>query len=53
MQVHQLNLQKRHREAKKHSEYVLCFNALAIVLHVILMLAAIISAVVVAVIILQ
>ena len=39
--------QKKYREAKKLSEYVLCFNILGIVLHVVLMLAAIVTAVVV------
>ena len=49
--MHRLNLKKNYREAKKHSEYVLCFNILGIVLHVLLMVAAITVAVVVAVVI--
>ena len=36
-----MNLQKRYKKAKKHSEYVLCFNILGIVLHVIIALAVI------------
>ena len=41
LQVHQLNLQKEYREAKKHTEYVLCFNILGIALHIIIVIAVI------------
>ena len=44
-----MNVQKRYREASKHSEYVMCFNILGLVLHIVLVLAAIITAVVVVV----
>lgn len=47
-----MNLQKKYREARKHSEYVMCFNVLGIVLHIMLMLGAIITGVVVAAVIL-
>ena len=43
-----MNLQKRYTRAKKHSEYVLCFNILGIVLHVIMMVAVIVTGVVLA-----
>ena len=46
IQVHQMNFQKKYKKAKRHSEYVLCFNILGIVLHVAMMLAAIVTAVV-------
>ena len=48
-QVHQKNLQRSYQEAKKYSEYVLCFNILGIVIHVLLMLVAILTAVLVGV----
>jgi hypothetical protein len=43
-----MNLQKRHTRAKKHSEYVLCFNILGIALHVIMVVAVIVTGVVLA-----
>ena len=43
-----MNLQKRYTKAKKHSEYVLCFNILGIAFHVIMMLVVIVAGVVVA-----
>ena len=47
-----MNLEQRFSKAKKHSEYVLCFNILGLVLHVIMMLGVITTAIVLAVVLL-
>jgi len=44
LQVQKDNREKRYKDAKKHSEYVVCFNITGVILHVLLVLAVIATA---------
>ena len=44
MQVQKDNREKRYKDAKRHSEYVVCFNITGVILHVLLVLAVIATA---------
>lgn len=44
LQVQKDNRDKRYNDAKRHSEYVVCFNITGAILHVLLVLAVIATA---------